>query len=100
MEPLWNPVVATGGKQWQPGSVQKRRKQAITVALGCDWSPIGAHGKEEVVLRSEPGNHHVWPETPLSRTGFRGDLGTRMLSWGEEILRCHVEIEEVPRGVA
>src|SRR6266516_3289769 len=23
-----------------------------------------------------------------------------MLSWGEEILRCHVETEEVPRGVA
>ena len=36
----------------------------------------------------------------VSRTGFRGDLGTRMLSWGEEILRCHVETEEVPRGVA
>ncbi len=31
---------------------------------------------------------------------FRGDLGTRMLSWGEEILRCHVQTEEVPRGVA
>src|SRR3989449_2739941 len=31
MEPLWSPVVATGGKQWQTGSAQKRRKQAITV---------------------------------------------------------------------
>src|SRR3954452_22906779 len=30
----------------------------------------------------------------VSRTGFRGDLGSRMLSWGEEILRCHVETEE------
>ena len=32
----------------------------------------------------------------LSRTGFDGDLDSRMLSWGEEILRCHVETEEVP----
>src|SRR5436309_12228781 len=32
----------------------------------------------------------------MSRTGFRGDLDPRMLSWGEEILRCHVETEEVP----
>jgi transposase len=36
----------------------------------------------------------------VSRTGFRGDLGSRMLSWGEEILCCHVETEEVPRGAA
>src|SRR5438105_6530366 len=48
MEPLWSSVVATGSKQWQPGSVQKRRKQAKTVALYCDRSPIGAHGKEGV----------------------------------------------------
>jgi hypothetical protein len=36
----------------------------------------------------------------MSRTGFGGDLDSRMLSWGEEILRCHVETEEVSRGVA
>jgi hypothetical protein len=29
----------------------------------------------------------------LSRTGFRGDLDPRMLSWGEEILSGHVETE-------
>jgi transposase len=34
----------------------------------------------------------------LSRAGFDGDLDSRMLSWGEEILRCHVETEEVSRG--
>lgn len=27
-------------------------------------------------------------------------LDSRMLSWGEEILRCHVETEEGPRGAA
>ena len=36
----------------------------------------------------------------VSRTGFRGDLDSRVSSWGEEILRCHVEAEEVSRGVA
>ena len=36
----------------------------------------------------------------LSRTGFRGDLDPRMLSWGKEILSGYVESEEVPRGAA
>src|SRR5437870_8645423 len=48
MEPSWSPVVATDGKQWQTGSVQKRGKQAITVALGCDQLLKGAHDKEGV----------------------------------------------------
>ncbi len=56
-------------------------------------------------LRTLARDYHVAHTTlgrffALSRTGFRGDLWTRMLSWGEEILRCHVETEEVPRGVA
>jgi transposase len=33
----------------------------------------------------------------MSRTGFDGDLDSRILSWGEEMLRSHVETEEVPR---
>src|SRR5438128_10364544 len=36
MEPLWSPVVATGGNQRQIGCARKRRKQAKTVAVGCD----------------------------------------------------------------
>jgi hypothetical protein len=48
MEPLWNPVVATGGKQWQIGSARKPQEQAKTVAVGCDQLPEGAHGKEGV----------------------------------------------------
>src|SRR5207248_10182391 len=48
MEPLWSPVVATGGNQRQIGSAQKRREQAKTVAGGCDRSPKAAHGKEGV----------------------------------------------------
>jgi hypothetical protein len=43
---------------------------------------------------------HKLARRGLSRTGFRGDLDSRMLSWGVEILRRHVETEEVPRGAA
>jgi hypothetical protein len=50
MEPLWSPVVATGGNQWQNTRPQKRRKQAKTIAVGCDRLPRAAHGKPEVDL--------------------------------------------------
>jgi hypothetical protein len=36
MEPLWNPVVATGGKPWQMPQARTGQKQAKTVAVGCD----------------------------------------------------------------
>jgi hypothetical protein len=39
MEPLWSPVVATGGNQSQVGSAPKPRKQAETVAVRCDALP-------------------------------------------------------------
>jgi transposase len=39
-------------------------------------------------------NRHI----PMSQAGFGGDPDSRMLSWGEGILRCHGETEEVPRG--
>ena len=39
------PVVATGGNRSQTGPAQKRRKQAKTVAVGCDQLPPAAHGK-------------------------------------------------------
>src|SRR6266542_5590039 len=45
MEPLWSPVVATGGNQWQIGSAPKPPQQAETAAVGCDRLPIG-DGKE------------------------------------------------------
>jgi hypothetical protein len=35
MEPLWSPVVATGGSQWQIRSARKPPKQAKSVAAGC-----------------------------------------------------------------
>src|SRR5919201_3973963 len=48
MEPLWSPVVATGGNPSQIGSGRRPQKQAETVAVGCHRLPRGAHGKGRV----------------------------------------------------
>src|SRR5258707_2321194 len=48
MEPLWSPVVATGGNRSQIGCAQRGRKQAKPVAVGCHRLRFGAHGKEGV----------------------------------------------------
>src|SRR2546421_7512831 len=48
MEPLWSPVVATGGHRWQIGSAPKPRKHAKTVAVGCDRLRLALHGKQGV----------------------------------------------------
>ena len=46
MEPLWSPVVATGGNLRQIGATRKPRKQAKSVTTDCDRSPETFHGKE------------------------------------------------------
>src|SRR5215210_6921161 len=48
MEPLWSPVVATGGNWRQTGRGRNRQKQAKTVAVGCDRLRAKFHGKEGV----------------------------------------------------
>src|SRR5438552_4911554 len=48
MEPLWSPVVATGGTQWQNGSARNPPKQAESVAVGCERLPEKFHGKQGV----------------------------------------------------
>jgi hypothetical protein len=48
MEPLWSPVVATGGNRAQIAPAEERLKHAETVAVGCNRLPEGAHGKEGV----------------------------------------------------
>jgi hypothetical protein len=48
MEPLWSPVVATGGKWWQIGLARNAPEQAKTVAVGCDRLPESFDGKEGV----------------------------------------------------
>src|SRR5919108_2936934 len=51
MEPLWSPLVATGGKRWQIAQPRKRRNYAKTVAMGCDRLRKAAHGKEGSTVR-------------------------------------------------
>src|SRR6266571_8321792 len=48
MEPLWSPVVATGGTQWQIRSARNPPKQAESVAVGCEPLPAKFHGKQGV----------------------------------------------------
>src|SRR5438034_9308387 len=48
MEPLWSPVVATGGNQRQIDRTQEPRRQAKSVAVGCDQLPAKFHGKQGV----------------------------------------------------
>jgi hypothetical protein len=48
MEPLWSPVVATGGNRSQIGKHEKPQKQARTVAVGCEGLLPRLHGKGRV----------------------------------------------------
>jgi hypothetical protein len=48
MEPLWSPVVATGGNPSQMRHRRDPQNQAKTVAVGCDRLLRRAHGKEGV----------------------------------------------------
>src|SRR5438552_4154135 len=54
MEPLWSPVVATGGNQPQINRAPERPKQAKTVAVGCDQLPREVHGKQGVCRELPP----------------------------------------------
>jgi len=55
-------VVATVGNQWQIGVARKPRKQAETIAVGCDQLPFGALGKEGV---SNPDGGSCETRTPV-----------------------------------
>jgi hypothetical protein len=48
MEPLWSPVVATGGSQRQIRSARNPPKQAKSVATGCHRLLEKFHGKQGV----------------------------------------------------
>src|SRR6266511_4537191 len=83
MEPLWSPVVATVGNRRQIDGTSKSRKQAKTVACGCDRLPERFHGKEGVDgsspsegFRRGPGNRPFLGTCRLSvlKPGWR--LGT------------------------
>jgi hypothetical protein len=74
MEPLWSPVVATGGNQRQIGSARKWRKQAKTVAAGCHRLPETFHGKEGVDGSSPSIDSNVVNGEP-NVPDFLGDSG-------------------------
>ena len=51
---LWSRAVSTSRNRWQIEPGQKRRKHARTVAVSCDRSQEGAHGKEGVEHAARP----------------------------------------------
>src|ERR671937_841868 len=92
MEPLWSPVVATGGNPSQIGSGRRPQKQAETVAVGCHRLPFGAHGKGRVdatslllkrgslsLLRKEPSPASS-KAAGLDEATLTGDAACRQLS--------------------
>jgi hypothetical protein len=68
MEPLWSPVVATAGNQRQTRRARNPRKEAKTVAVGCDRLPRAAHGKEGVDGSSP--SEGSWREKIPGNRGF------------------------------
>src|SRR5204862_6480369 len=62
MEPLWSPVVATGGNQAQTAWRRKRPKQAKTVAVGCDQLLATFHGEQGVCRGLPPVAGGPFPE--------------------------------------
>ena len=68
------PVVATDGNQWQMQRRRNRRKQAKTVAAGCNQLPFRAHGKSEVSdLLAKEGVTRLAPQREVmsQATGLR-----------------------------
>ena len=81
MEPLWSPVVATGGKRWQISSARKPQEQAKTAAVLCDQLPEPFHGKEGVD-GSSPSEGSAKP--PLTGFFVQNDLRLAQRAVGME----------------
>jgi hypothetical protein len=93
MERLWSLAGATSGNRWQIGRPRKRRKQAKTVATGCDQLPQNLDGKEGVDgsspsegLHERPANGYVMLPA-MARFGFFA--GTRRVHFGLADTRGH-----------
>lgn len=69
MEPLWSPVVVTGGNGSQVGLADKGPRQAKRAAAGCDRLPLRAHGKQGVDGSSPPEGLKKRRTPALSRSG-------------------------------
>jgi hypothetical protein len=95
MERLWSPAGATSSKHRQIGRPPKPRKQAKSVAVGCDWLPRASNGKEGVGgsspsegFEKNPANGRVvLPATAKSPT-FAGTFSDwRALAGTGDVLR-------------
>jgi hypothetical protein len=90
---------------WQ----RNRREQANTVAVGCHWLPIGAHGKEGVDGSSPSegfakcpliASIHQGERTQVMPLSPRRDRARREARTDGEHDRDCSELEEEPRTVA
>ena len=88
------------GKHLHSQSSMTRARNRARTSVSLDTSGPTGLTKEQLAQTASSFSSRLIRLGRVSRTGFRGDLDSRMLSWGEEILRCHVETEEVPRGAA
>jgi hypothetical protein len=78
MEPLWSPVVATGGNRTQIWLPQKPQKEAKTVAVGCERLPFRAHGKEGVSGSSPEGGPANCPFMDVPARAHRAGFECRL----------------------
>src|SRR5947207_12350598 len=88
MEPLWSPVVATGGNRRQIEESPKPQKQAKTFATGCHRLPETFHGKEGVCGSS--------PEEGSASPGQQG-LSSSLFGDVRELRVAHVLAEKQDR---
>jgi hypothetical protein len=78
MEPLWSPVVATGGNQPQIDETRKPRKRAKSVATGCHRLLETFHGKEGV---SGSSPEEGFAKYLQKQTLFLSDSAARFWAW-------------------
>jgi hypothetical protein len=89
MEPLWSPVVATGGNQRQIDLAPNPRRQAKTVAVGCHRLPETFHGKQGVCRRLPPVAGVPLPEREEVDVDSRRAAISCLCSPGRGIGRIH-----------
>src|ERR671923_2108782 len=97
MEPLWSPAVATGGSQWQMLRPRNRRRQAKTVAVGCDQSPETFHGKEGVDGSSPSEASSFACLVAVSVLSAGGGRGLRRVVRHEQLLAIEVLRRRLPQ---
>jgi hypothetical protein len=78
-----------------PPAIDDNLRRPVAGALGTNGLLVG--WVTGLPLPATPAaSSPLAPRASLSQGGFRGDLESRILSWGEESLRGHGTTEEVP----